>query len=262
MSACEVRYAFDLTLSDGKKERFVDTQLKPDIHHPFNRPEQEYHDHFADTKNYEKAWEKARNEYRRRETATLQEAKNKEEEQLVKKMQALKSKLSAECRFTELQSNNEDELKVLVKAASVLNGAKFEGGELVNISTTTSASTYKGNNCRPDDRRRTSKSKASDAITQAGMVLNREHLVLEDSEQGRAAALCVLKAIAREADFEVQQLQYSRPTRREYVVPIYNLNGWIKVADKVKDAISLFTNPSCSAQQKEWSIVRKRKREA
>eukprot|EP00966_Prymnesium_polylepis_P328934 7384708-Prymnesium_polylepis.1 len=151
-------------------------------------------------------------------------------------MRAEKSKLSDAMRIAaesaEFQSNHGDELNVLFEAAKLLNCAEFEGGGVVNIGFRTStASTYKGSNCRPNgsnDRRRTSKSKASDAITQAAMVLNCKHLVLEGKRNGHATALRVLKAIAREADVVVHVLQYSRPTRREYVIPIYNLDAWIK----------------------------------
>eukprot|EP00966_Prymnesium_polylepis_P027677 639973-Prymnesium_polylepis.1 len=199
-------------------------------------------------------------------------AVKKDEEQQQNRMHTVKAQLRAQAGWSARQSNDGDESKALLEAAKVLLQAGFEEGALVGARLPHS-STYKGNIVgRADDRRRTSKSKASDTATRANMML-----ALEDLEQSgicHAKALGVLQAIARDADLKVETMQYAVPkgadskakgkrtTSRKYLIPIYELRGWLKLADKVKDAISLFADPRRSAQQKKWSVVRKRKREA
>ena len=187
-------------------------------------------------------------------------------------MKAVKCQLRAAAECSALESNDRDESKALLQAAKILLQARFEEGALAGVRLPHS-STYKGNSVgRADDRRRTSKSKASDTATRANMMLDLEDL--EQSGIGHAKALGVLQAIARDADLKVETMQYTVPkgadskakgkrtTSRKYFIPIYELRGWLKLADKVRDAISLFADPRRSAQQKKWSVVRKRKREA
>ena len=265
---CEVRYAFDLTLSDGKKKRFVDTQLKPDILHPFNRPEQEYHDHFADTKNYEKAWEKALDEHRRQETA-IHQAKEKEDERAKDAMwKGQKNQLKFHYAKIAAQSNISGDLKAMHNVACVLLRAKIEDGNV--LGSNPYSSTYRGNNCRLDDRRRTQKSKSTDC--DADMIIDSK--VLENNGGvSHSRALQLLNAIARDAELNVVRQQDSIPkgetsqakgkrtTRRAYFIPIRCIRNLRVAAETVKDALELFGDDRRSKEQKEWvSEGRKRKR--
>ena len=294
--ATRVSFAFNLTVSDGRVERFK-TGWNGATWDCTNRwvGEKECFIHYEDPLNRSKALASAQRELRRLEAvATRLAAKNLANDRKhlwLQKQCRLRAMGQQVTEFNKLlDDRNRNNGKALCNAATALAdvsvgpGYEFNGQEGTQIyicgnsfrrhsssaEVSHCASGYQ--ECRSDDRRRKKNAKSNDHAASAPVQFDCKMLELVSDSMRNAnhhRALSVLRSIAKKArGYPVAAMLYEttnavsgkKTTRRENFLPIFDYMELITVAQVIIDGITLFRKRGYTQEKKDWLSGQKRKR--
>ena len=264
-----VRYAYNLTLSDGSVREWSNDIYFKDGSDRRRMTQADCNKYYEDFPNQEKVEPWQESMARKKFVELDNEAKHRE---AIVDIDKYKAKWLAMVRglsrsASETDSTDTPPLMALSNAAKALAKVEFDshGNMWLSGGARHYAHTEEGRS-----KRRTDKSKANDAATCAPVHLDcKNNLEGGTNPVARLLALDVLKSIAVKAKLKVIHLQETvrrskvgdddpkglRTTKRVYFIPIENRAELTCVADVVMDAIEIFRDASRTADQKAWKAA-------
>ena len=289
-----VRFAFQLTLSDGRVLPFEVTWngSNYDRQHGWAR-EAECFDHFHDTHNSEKAMASARKEFDRFETAAKDQASKTVAkthcDMWLNIAQTLRSIGSDITRFSGHDTKDKEACKAasigraLCNAAAAVgnvnaqpgidatgqNGTQIYGPSMTAFRRHSSSHTVE--TCKSDDKRRKGKGRANDFAASAPVQIDCKMLDLVNDPMRQVDHDCSLKVLKRIAEkaagSDVAEMAYAvrktethgRTIRRENFLPIFEVDALFNVADVITKGITLFSKAHCAEEKRVWMGIKKRK---
>ena len=291
--ATMVRFAFQLTLSDGRVLPFEVTWngSNYDRQNGWAR-EAECFDHFHHTRNSGKAMASARKEFDRFETAAKDQALLAVAAthcdtwlNTARTLRSIGSDITRSSGHDTKEARKEASIyKALCNAAAAVGNVRVQPGIDATgqngtqiygpcmAAFTRHRSSYTDENCKSGDRRRKGKGSANDYAASAPIQIDCKMLDLVNDSMRKVDHDCSLKVLKRIAEkaagSDVAEMAYpvkrtethGRTLRRENFLPIFNMDALFNVADVIIKGVQLFSKARCAEEKRDWIGIKKRKR--